>query len=89
MEKRNYQNMDSHNRIYHQRFHQESMSRLLIIFKKSKNIMLVMVASRLLIEQNVWAALFIFLGYMAMIACTSKLEKFSTSTNRSVLIMTH
>ena len=53
---------------YHQRFHQANMSHLLSIFNKSKNIMLINVAGRLVFEQNIYSALGIFMGYLIMIA---------------------
>lgn len=74
---------------YHERFHQANMSHLLSIFNKSKNIMLVMVLSRIVFEQNVYAALGIFIGYMIMVACTNRLEQSNISNNQSVLIMAH
>jgi hypothetical protein len=74
---------------YHQRFHQANMSHLLSIFNKSKNIMLVMVVSRIIFEQNVYAAIGIFIGYMIMVACTNRLEQSNISNNKSVLIMAH
>ena len=74
---------------YHQRFHQANMSHLLSIFNKSKNIMLVMVISRIIFEQNLPAAMGIFVGYMIMVACTTRLEQSNISNNKSVLIMAH
>ena len=74
---------------YHQRFHQANMSHLISIFNKSKNIMLIMVLSRIVFEQNVFAALGIFVGYMIMVACTRRLEQSNVSNNRSVLILAH
>lgn len=74
---------------YHQRFHQANMSHLLSIFNKSKNIMLVMVASRIIFEQNIFAALGIFMGYMIMVACTNRLEQSNISNNKSVLLLAH
>lgn len=53
---------------YHQRFHQAIMSHLLSVLNKSKNIMLVMVMSRLMFDQNIPAAIGIFVGYMIMVA---------------------
>ena len=74
---------------YQKRFHQANMSHLLKIFNKSKNIMLVMVASRIVFEQNIYSAFGIFVGYLIMVACTNKLEKSNISNNRSILLMTH
>ena len=74
---------------YRQRFHQANMSHLLCIFNKSKNIMLVMVISRIIFEQNIFAAIGIFGGYMIMVACTNRLEQSNISNNKSVLIMAH
>lgn len=44
------------------------MSHLLSVLNKSKNIMLVMVMSRLMFDQNIPAAIGIFVGYMIMVA---------------------
>ena len=65
------------------------MSHLLSIFNKSKNIMLINVAGRLVFEQNIYSALGIFMGYLIMIAWTNRLEKSNTSNNRSVLFLAH
>jgi len=51
--------------------------------------MLVMVASRIIFEQNVFAAFGIFIGYMIMVACTNRLEQSNISNNRSVLLLAH
>ena len=74
---------------YHQRFHQANMSHLLSIFNKSKNIMLLMAIWRIVFEENLYAAIGIFSGYLIMVACTSMLEKSNISNHKSVLVMAH
>ena len=74
---------------YHQRFHQANMAHLISIFNKSKNIMLLNVMWRIVFEQNIFAALGIFIGYMIMVAWTRRLEQSNISNHKSVLILAH
>jgi signal transduction histidine kinase/CheY-like chemotaxis protein len=74
---------------YHQRFHQANMSHLLSVFNKSKNIMLIMVLSKLVFDKNIYAAIGIFMGYMIMVGWTHTIEKSNISNNKSVLVMAH
>ncbi|CAI2382301.1 unnamed protein product [Moneuplotes crassus] len=74
---------------YHQRFHQTNMSHALSIFKKSKFLMIVLLVLRFICEETCWPAIGITFGYVAMMACTQKLEKSNIANKKSVLLMAH